>query len=104
MQDGHAGKNNDLTGSEGLDYWEVARIMSEVLGRTITYRNPNPFYFLIETVRRGTPFAFALIMMGLYTSTRFGMAEPITTNMKQLTGHDPIPFKQYVRDYQDAWR
>jgi uncharacterized protein YbjT (DUF2867 family) len=103
MQDGHAGKNYDLTGSEGLDYWEVAQIMSEVLGRTITYRNPNPLYFLIETVRRGTPFAFALVIMGLYTSTRFGMAEPVTSEVKRLTGRQPILFKQFVKDYRDAW-
>jgi uncharacterized protein YbjT (DUF2867 family) len=71
LEDGHAGRNYDLTGSERLDYWEAARIMSEVLGRRITYRNPNPLHFLIETMRRGTPFMFALVMTGLYTSTRF---------------------------------
>jgi len=103
LEDGHAGKNYDLTGSEGLDYWEVAQIMSEVLGRKITYRNPNPFYFLIEIVRRGTPFVFALVMMGLYISTRFGMAEPITFDVKRLTGRDPVSFKQYVQDHQTIW-
>lgn len=102
-ENGHTGKNYDLTGSEGLDYWEVARIMSDVLGRKITYRNPNPFYFLIETVRRGTPFAFALVMLGLYTSTRFGMAEPVTSEVQRLTGRQPILFKQFVKDYRDAW-
>ncbi len=103
LEDGHAGKNYDLTGSERLDYWEAARIMSEVLGRRITYRNPNPLYFLIETMRKGTPFMFALIMTGLYTSTRFGMAEPITDEVERITGSKPIPFKQYVMDYCDNW-
>jgi len=103
LEDGHAGKNYDLTGSERLDYWEVARIMSEVLGRRITYRNPNPLYFLIETMRRGTPFMFALVMTGLYTSTRFGMAEPITDEVERITGNKPITFRQYVMDYKDTW-
>lgn len=102
-EDGHAGKNYDLTGLEGLDYWEAARIMSEVLGRTITYRNPNPLYFLIETVRRGTPLPFAVVMTGLYLSTQFGMAEPVTDAVKRLTGRKPIMFRQYVQDYRDAW-
>lgn len=104
LEDGHAGRNYDLTGSERLDYWEAARIMSEVLGRRITYRNPNPLYFLIETIRRGTPFMFALVMTGLYTSTRFGMAEPITDEVERLTGISPITFRQYVTDYEDAWK
>jgi uncharacterized protein YbjT (DUF2867 family) len=104
LEDGHAGRNYDLTGSERLDYWEVARIMSEVLGRRITYRNPNPLYFLIETMRRGTPFMFALVMTGLYTSTRLGMAEPITNEVERITGRNPITFRQYVMDYEDAWK
>jgi uncharacterized protein YbjT (DUF2867 family) len=104
LEDGHAGRNYDLTGSERLDYWEVARIMSEILGRRITYRNPNPLYFLIETIRRGTPFMFALVMTGLYTSTRFGMAEPITNEVERITGRNPITFRQYVMDYEDAWK
>ena len=103
LEDGHAGRNYDLTGSEPLDYWEAARIMSEVLGRRITYRNPTPLYFLIETMRRGTPFMFAVVMTGLYTSTRFGMAEPITDEVERLTGRKPIPFRQYVIDYKDTW-
>ena len=102
-EEGHVGKNYDLTGSEALDYWEVTRIMSEVLGRKIVYRNPNPFYFLIETIRRGTPFMFALVQMGLYTSTRFGMAENITREVENLTGRKPIPFRQYVIDYKNNW-
>lgn len=102
-EEGHAGKNYDLTGSEGLDYWEAARIISEVLGRKITYLNPNPLHFLVETVRRGTPLQYAIVMLGLYTSTRFGMAEPITNEVERLTGHKPITFRQYVQDYRDAW-
>jgi len=99
----HVGKNYDLTGSEALDYWEATRIMSEVLGRKIVYRNPNPFYFLIETIRRRTPFMFALVQMGLYTSTRFGMAENVTLEVESLTGRKPILFRQYVIDYKDNW-
>jgi len=104
LEDGHAGMNYDLTDSQRLDYWEVASIMSEILGRRITYRNPNPLHFLIETMRRGTPFMFALVMTGLYTSTRFGMAEPITDEVERLTGISPITFRQYVTDYEDAWK
>ena len=100
---GHAGKNYEVTGAEALDYGEVAQIMREVLGRKITYRNPNPLYFLMETIRRGTPLGFAIIMLGLYTSTRFGMAEPVTDAVERLTGRKPISFRQYVWDYRNAW-
>ncbi|MBC7878623.1 MAG: SDR family oxidoreductase [Anaerolineales bacterium] len=102
-QDGHAGKNYDLTGSEALDYWQTAKILSEVLGREIKYKNPNLIHFFLETMRRGTPFMFALVMTGLYTSTRFGMAEPITNEVEKLTGKKPITFRQYANDYKESW-
>ena len=102
-QEGHPGKNYNLTGSEALNYWEVAKIMSEVVGREITYRNPNPFHFLIETVRWGTPLMFALVQMGLYTATRFGVAKHVTRDVENLTGHKPISFRQYVIDYRNNW-
>jgi uncharacterized protein YbjT (DUF2867 family) len=103
VEEGHANKNYDLTGSERLDYWEVANILSDVLERRITYRSPNPLHFLIETMRRGTPLMFALVMLGLYTATRFGIAEPITDEVERITGNHPISFRQYAMDYKDAW-
>lgn len=103
-EEGHAGTNYDLTGSEGLDYWEAARIMTEVLGRKIVYCNPNPLQFLIGTVRGGIPLRYAIVMLGLYASTRFGMAEPVTNDIERLTGRKPITFRQYVQDYREVWR
>lgn len=102
-QTGHGNKKYDLTGSEALDYWQVTKILSEVLRREIQYKNPNPVYFLIKTMQRGTPFMFALVMMGLYTSTRFGMAEPITTEVEKLTGRKPISFQEFANDYKENW-
>lgn len=102
-EEGHAGKNYDLTGSEGLDYWETAEVMSEVLGRRITYRNPNPLHFFIEAIRRERPIAQALIMLLLYTATRFGIAEAVTHEVERLTGRKPISFRQYVQDYHEMW-
>jgi uncharacterized protein YbjT (DUF2867 family) len=102
-EDDHAGRNYDLTGDEGLDYWETARILSETLGREITYRDPNPVSFLTQTVRGGTPFRYALVMTGLYLSTRFGMAELVTNEIELLTGRKPITFRQYAQDYREMW-
>ena len=102
-EEGHAGKNYDLTGSERLDYWQVAKLMSEELGRKIIYRNPNPLGFFAETIQRGMSFLPALVITGLYTSTRFGMADLVTNEVQQLIRRTPITFKQYLRDYHEMW-
>lgn len=100
---GIAGRNYDLTGGEALDYWQAASILSQTLGREIKYRNPGVPSFLIETLRRGASFPYALVVTGLYMSTRFGMAKTVTDEVERLLGRKPISFKQYTADYQEAW-
>lgn len=102
-QEGHAGKNYDLTGNEALDYWQVSKILSKVLGREIKYKNPNLIYFFILILQRGIPFMFALVQTGLYASTRFGMADVVTSEVEKLTSRQPISFQQYAQDYKEFW-
>ena len=103
-QPGHANCAYDLTGSEALDYYQVADIFSEVLGRPITYRNPSPFRFFLRQLRDGTSLPFAVVMTWLYGSTRKGMAAQVTDDIRRLLDRPPIQFRTYVADYQDAWR
>lgn len=100
---GIAGRNYDLTGGEALDYWQAASILSQTLGREIKYRNPGVPSFLIETLRRGASFPYALVVTGLYMSTRFGVAKTVTDEVERLLGRKPTSFKQYTADYQEAW-
>lgn len=102
-ESGHENKMYDLTGSEAIDYWQVALILSEVLGRKITYRKPSLLRFLLSRIKNGTPFIFALVMTGLYLSTRYGMAKTITGEVERITGNKPITFRQYAEDYKTKW-
>ena len=103
-EDGHDGRAYDLTGGESLDYYQVADIFSEVLGRKITYKDPSSVAFLISTVRHGTPLKFALVMQMLYRSTRNGIADVLTEDVSRLLGRSPRTFRQYVIDYAESWR
>lgn len=100
---GHENNNYDLTGSEALDYWQAAKILSDTLGREITYRNPNPLLYFIKTVRSGAPLAYTLVTMVLYTSTRFGMAAVVTEDVERLLHRKPISLQQFVQDHKDDW-
>lgn len=99
----HQNKAYDLTGPEAIDYWQAAQILSEVLDRKITYRNPSLFHFLMTHLQRGTPFMFALVMTGLYLSSRNGMAEQVTVEVERITGQKPKTFRQYVQAHKAEW-
>jgi hypothetical protein len=44
-----------------------------------------------------------LVMAGLYTSTRFGMADKVTSTVHDLLDRPPISLRQYIQDYAEAW-
>ena len=99
----HQNKAYELTGSEALDYYQVAELFTDILGRKITYRNPSVFEFIRVSRARGIPWAFVMVMVGLYTSTRFGMAKQITRDVQNLLGRQPIRMQQYIQDYAETW-
>ncbi|MEZ4767958.1 MAG: SDR family oxidoreductase [Caldilineales bacterium] len=101
---GHDGQAYSLTGGEALDYYQVADIFTEVLGRRITYKDPSSLAFLYSTVRHGTPLKFALVMSMLYRSTKQGIANVVTDDVPRLLGRPPRTFRQYVIDYADSWK
>jgi hypothetical protein len=53
---------------------------------------------------RGVPFPFVLVMVLLYTTTRFGMADRVTPDLERLLGRPSMAVRQYIEDYQSAWQ
>jgi len=103
-EEGHENTAYSLTGPEALTYGEVAEILSDVLGRQIRYTRPSPLRFYIRSRRRGTPRKFALIMVALYTATRFGSGERITDDVQRLLGRPPISMRRFAEDYAQVWK
>lgn len=101
---GHENQAYDLTGQEALNYDEVAKIFTEVLGRKISYSSPSLLRFAHRMKKRGYPWGYVIVTSGLYLSTRRGAAEMIANDVQRLLGRDPIAMRQYVEDYVDVWK
>lgn len=102
-EEGHENMVYELTGSEALTYGEVAAVMSEVLGRTITYRKPSLLAFITRWKARGQPTDFVFVMAGIYTTARLGLAARLTDETTMLLKRPPITLRQYIEDYRSAW-
>jgi len=61
----------DLTGPESLNFQEIAKIFTEILGRKIDYLSPNLISFFLYRQQLGDAVAQILVMIMLYTITRF---------------------------------
>lgn len=100
----HLNKGYELTGSESPTYGEVAQLLTDVLGRRITYRNPSILRFIWQKwYKEGTPLGFTLVMVALYTVSKLGKADRLTSETKQLLGRNPTTLFQFVTDYRHVW-
>lgn len=100
----HQNCGYSITGAEAIDYYEVAQILSEELGRTITYANPKPSFakkYWIEV--RGIDKEYATVMGMLYMMTRLGTAKKVTTTFDEVMGKKPHNFRQFVKKNLDDW-
>ena len=95
----HAGKAYTLTGPETLTYDELANELSKVLGRSISHISLSPSDLKHGMLAEGMPEAIADRMLDLERYYREDQASPITNDIKQVTGHEPRRFAQYIRDY-----
>lgn len=101
----HQNKGYSITGPEAINYDEAASILSEELGRTITYANPKPKQakrYWIDI--RGLDKEYSTVMGMLYTMTRLGTAKKVTNVFEEVVGKRPQTFREFVKKNLDAWR
>jgi uncharacterized protein YbjT (DUF2867 family) len=100
---GHTFQAYPLTGAEALDYGEVARILSDELGRPVVYRRPGLTRFVRHMRRRGMEWSFILVTAAIYTTARLGLAGLVTEDTARLLGRPPITLRQFARDHRACW-
>lgn len=98
----HRNKAYVVTGPEKLDFYEVAEIFTEVLGRRITYSNPSILGFWLRVGPRVT-WDTLLFMTIVYALTRYGKNAPMTGTLPELLGRPARTMRQFVEDYRDRF-
>jgi uncharacterized protein YbjT (DUF2867 family) len=99
------GKNQafDLTGPESLTNDNVADVFTQVLGRGVSYAAIDDDAATNSMSQAGMPYWLINVLMELYQSQRKGNADLVSDSVQELTGHAPIPFKQFVWDHISAF-
>ena len=85
----------DVTGPAAPTYHEVAAILSDVLDREVAYDAPSiPAFLRYSVPRRGL--AFSVVMVGIYTSARLGLAGRVTDTVRDVLGREPRDLRTFV--------
>nr|WP_254905560.1 hypothetical protein [Bacillus thuringiensis] len=52
-------------------------------------------------MQKGLKNDFILVMIGIYTTARLGLAKKVTEDLEQLLGRKPTTLKQFAHDYKE---
>lgn len=93
-----------ITGPESLDYYQIADILSELLGRKIKYARPSYLkYRSVYIKKRGLNKVYVNVTVMLYFMTRMGTAKMVTDGFEKLIGRKPRTFKEFAIENLKVW-
>ena len=101
---GHDRRAYALTGGEEFDLHEAAAVLSEAIGRRVVYRDPGVLAFLRHVRDAGRPLSLGLVMTGVYTAARLGLASGVTPELRGLIGRPPTTLRAFAEDHAAVWR
>jgi uncharacterized protein YbjT (DUF2867 family) len=99
----HDGQAYWLTGPELISNYDVAAVLSRLLGRTITYRELSFEESKEAMVRAGVPEQVAEMNAQAFTLTASGDAEWMTDDVQTILGRPARSFERFATDYASAF-
>ena len=88
-----------VTGLQSYSYQEIADKLSQVLGRTITYKNPGALGFLAYH-RKKRALGMSLVMLALYSIVKLGKGDITTTDTEIILQRKPKDLTTFLLDHR----
>ena len=100
----HNGKAYNITGPEAISFGQAARILSEQVGKKISYVSISE-----DDARKGMKEIGwnewrINFLIELYNIIKQGYLEEISTPVEEVTGKRAFSFSQFAKDYADAFQ
>ncbi len=99
----HAGKTYWLTGPELISYYDIAAVLSRLLGRTISYRELTFDQDKDAMIRAGVPEQIAEMNAQAASLTADGDAAWVTDDVPSLLNRAAHSFDEFAADYANAF-
>ena len=99
----HAGQTYWLSGPALISYYDVAAVLSELLGRTITCRELTFDQDKDAMIRAGVPEQIAEMNAQAASLTADGDAAWVTDDVPSLLGRPARSFEEFATDYAKAF-
>jgi uncharacterized protein YbjT (DUF2867 family) len=93
----------DISGPLALDHDQVAEEISKVSGRQIAYIDIEPAELKKGLIAAGLPVDYSDFLLLILSFLKAGYNSGVNDNVKEILGHDPRPFAQYVKENQQSF-
>ncbi len=103
MNSGDDNQAYELTGPESFDFYQIAKMFTKELGREIKYTRPSVIKFVRQKLTDRKQILPVVTLSTLYNAARIGKMNFITDTVRQLTGHEPHSFQDFIHEYRDLW-
>jgi NAD(P)H dehydrogenase (quinone) len=90
------GPTAPLTSPEVLDFSDIAKIASDLLGRPVTRSVPSDAELRTKMGARRIPDAYVDILFGMFEATRDGNFAAIDPTLTQLLGRPPTTMRSFL--------
>jgi uncharacterized protein YbjT (DUF2867 family) len=99
----HAGRSYWLTGPELISNYDVAAVLSELLGRAVTYTELSFEENRAAMIRAAVPAPVAEMNAQAFSLTADGDAEWVTDDVAAILGRPARAFRQFATDHATAF-
>lgn len=100
----HKGKIYELTGPQSLSFTDIAKQLSQTLGKEITYNSITIEESKAGMLKFGMPEWNASTVAELYETFATGKYSYTTDTVSKILGRAPISFQQFTQDYLSAFQ
>jgi uncharacterized protein YbjT (DUF2867 family) len=101
--DGHEGRTYTLTGPEAFTFAEAAAVIAEATGKPVAHVDIPPDALAGGMAQAGAPDWLAQDVAALQQEYGDGVGAEVTHDVRELTGQEPRPLRDFAREHADAF-
>ena len=103
MDSSHAMRAYTLTGPEALTFAEVATRIAEIAGHQVRHSDPPLADYLSGLTTGGVAKSNIEYYRRIYAYIQNGQTAPVSTEVEQVSGHQPRTFSAFVVENKSIW-
>ncbi len=93
----------ELTGPEPFDFYQIAKMFSDELGREIKYTKPSTIKFVRQKLLDKKHLLYVVTLSLLYSAAKSGKMNNTNDVFHSITGHDPRNLADFIHEYRECW-